>query len=431
MHKSKDRGAPQGSSKRAGPHASKTTGKRRGDTGPAFFLLSWALTAWPVFAQEAPAPTTQPAEPDSSAPVKAEEPTPAAASPEPVPSPSESRPPDAFPISSFAPVLLLTDGLDESIPLSELRRRLSEALSREVVPLVDARARRAHASIWLGMNADTLVLRVTPPQRAEVWRQLARSELGSDPVATIVKAVLEMLWADAFARLDMSEVQDPFCPSGMICVDPRHTANWPQRPEVEVLDPWDPNYPRFYTWDPGYPSGSQRSPWAPPYAQRGYRAAPSVATPSWPAPAVPRKQELALGLLAGGGVHKGGAFLRYEVNFLRRFPRFDFGLAYVAARGQPEPFQKARRAVLATLQRRFVTPDFELDLGLSFGMFVATLEGQDAEVRPYLRGLLTFALPLGSSFDLLVQSELGTTFASVKDTGAVEYALTLGLRHRF
>lgn len=342
---------------------------------------------------------------------------------------------DGFPSSSLSPVLLLTEGLDSSISLVDLRRRLSDALAREVVPLVDARARRAQASIWLGLGEDSLVLRVTPPQRAEVWRQLARKELGPDPVATIVKAVLEMLWADAFARLDMSEVQDPFCPSGMICVDPRHATAWPQRPEVEVLDPWDPNYPRFYGWDRSYPAGS-RNPWAPPYSERGYRPSAQGPAPAWsiatpePAPEK-RSQTLALGLLAGGGVHKGGAFLRYEVNLLRRFPRFDFGLTYVAARGQPEPFQKARRSILAMLQRRFISPDFELDLGISFGMFVATLEGQDAEVRPYLRGLLTFALPISRSFDLLVQSELGTTFATVTGTGAVEYALTAGFRHKF
>jgi hypothetical protein len=248
-------------------------------------------------------------------------------------------------------------------------------------------------------------------------------------VAVIVKAVLEMLWADAFARLDMSEVQDPFCPSGMICVDPRHATAWPNRPEVEVLDPWDPHYPRFYSWDPNYPQAVQRGPWNTPYAERGYRRPPSADAPPWSCE--PRTHHLALGLLAGGGVHKGGAFMRYEVNLLRRFPRFDFGLAYVGARGQPEPFQKARRAVLAMLQRRYVSQEFELDLGISFGMFVATLEDQDAEVRPYLRGLLTFALPLGRSFDLLVQSELGTTFAAVNGTGVVEYALTAGLRHKF
>ncbi len=342
----------------------------------------------------------------------------------------DDRHPDPFPSSSFAPVLLLTEGIDDTIPLADLRRRLGEALSRDMVPLVDPRARRAQASIWLGLNEDTLVMRVTPPQRAEAWRQLSRSDLGADPVGTIVKAVLEMLWADAFARLDLAELQDPFCPAGMICVDPRHAAAWPVRPEIEVLDPWDPHYPRFYTWEPRYAPRSQRNPWPPtPHGERGYRRAPANEAPGWTH--APRPRQLALGLLAGGGVHKGGAFMRYEVNLLRRFPRFDFGLTYVGARGQPEPFQKARRAVLALLQRRYVSQEFELDLGIGFGMFVATLEGSDPQVRPFLRGLLTFALPLGPTFDLLVQSELGTTFAAVADTGPVEYALTTGLRHKF
>jgi hypothetical protein len=337
---------------------------------------------------------------------------------------------------TLAPVLLLAEGLDDSVHLPELRQRLGEALSRDIVSLMDARARHAHASIWIGLSEDKLVLRVTPPQRPEVWRQLARNDLGADPVATIVKAVLEMLWADAFARLDTGEVQDPFCPPGMICLDPHRPPSWPPRPEVEVLDPWDTSYRRFYTWDPYWRGEPYSNPWAQPYVDRERRrTAMGDQIPAWPrqvaAPTQRRPQRLALGLLAGGGVNKGGAFLRYEVNMLRRFPQFDFGLTYVAARGQPEPFQKARRSAMVLLQRRFVSPEFELDLGASFGLFVATLEERDAEVRPYLRGLLTFALPLGHSFDLLVQSELGTTFASVAGTGLVEYALTVGLRHKF
>jgi len=380
--------------------------------------------------QDAPAPAAEPENAAAAGPSDAPATPEAPATSE--PSAVEHAPSDAAaPRYTLSPVLLLTQGVDDSLA-AELRHRLREALARDVVPLVDPRARRAHASIFAGLDEQTVVLRVTPLQRPEVWRQLACAELGADPAGVLVKAILEMLWADAFARLDVGEVQDPFCPSGMICVDPRHNGGWPARPELEVLDPWDTNYRRFGVWDPYAQQGSPINPWAPPHSQRAYRP---VQPPPWnppPEPVVTRhKQDVALGLLAGGGVHKGGAFLRYEVNVLRRFPRFDFGLSYVGARGQPEPFQKARRAVLALLERRFVSQDFELDLGLSFGMFVANHVHASPEVRPYLRGLLTFALPVSESFDLLVQSELGTTFSSVRATGVVEYALSAGLRHKF
>ncbi|MFT3923007.1 MAG: hypothetical protein QM778_10765 [Myxococcales bacterium] len=406
-----------------------------GGRGVSVALLTLWLIAGGCFAraraqEPSPTPTQTAPTQDQAQPAQASEPA-----TDVPPASTGARPPvatpESHPSSMLSPVLLLTQGLDELLA-NELRRRLSEALARDVVPLMDPRARRVHASIFAGLDEHSLVLRVTPLQRAEVWRQLSRSELGADPVAVMVKAILEMLWADAFARLDVGEVQDPFCPSGMICVDPRHQAGWPSRPELEVLDPWDTTYRRFGAWDPYFNPGSPINPWAPPYAQRSYRPAPIPAWPTAPEPAIERRrQDVALGLLAGGGVTKGGAFLRYEVNLLRRYPRFDFGLSYLGARGQPEPFQKARRAALAMLQRRFVSPDFELDLGLSFGVLVATHASSSTEVRPYLRGLLTFALPVSHSFDLLVQSDLGSTFTSVRGIGAVEYALSAGFRHKF
>jgi hypothetical protein len=257
-------------------------------------------------------------------------------------------------------------------------------------------------------------------------------------VGTVTKAVLEMLWADAFARLDATEIQDPFCPPGLICVDARRQSPWPPVPEPEVLDPWDTTYRRFYGWDPfAYPArypGSAAL--TPPYPGRSVRAAPPIA-PYWGGPppesqavAASGPQDYALSFLTGGGVHKGGAFFRYEFNAVRRFRAFDFGLAFVGARGQPEPPTKARRAITALLARRFIAQDFELDLGASFGTFFATFESHSVEVRPYLRAMVTFALPVGRWFDVLVQSDLATTFASVPETGAVEYALSLGLRHR-
>ena len=165
------------------------------------------------------------------------------------------------------------------------------------------------------------------------------------------------------------------------------------------------------------------------YGPDAYYGAPRYA----PAPAPTarkRPDDYALNVLAGGGVHGGGAFFRYELDMLRRFEPFDFGLAFIAGRGQPEPATKARRAIAAMLQRRFVSDAFVLDLGASFGTFFATFATGNAEVRPYLRGNVTFALELGRTFDLLVQSDLATTFVSVPSTGAVEYTLSMGLRHR-
>jgi hypothetical protein len=315
------------------------------------------------------------------------------------------------------------DGTEPLIAPAELRSRLKEALGRELVSVTDPGARRAQASVWVGMSQDKITVRLSPLQRPEVWRELTRKELGQDPVSNTVKAVLELFWADAFARFDADEVQDPFCPVGMICVDSRRSAVWPPSAAMEVVDPWDDPYQREDGWDPyWYGSGDRR--WNEAYPERG--RTPAV----HPVPHPPKPQRYAVGLLAGGGVHEGGAFLRYEVNGLRRFRQFDLGLSYLGDRGEPEPFQKARRAGSFLLQKRFVARDFELDLGGSFGVFAANFEGHPVEVRPYLRGLVAFALPLGSYFDLLLQSDLATTFSSVTNTGLIEYALSLGLRHR-
>jgi len=294
--------------------------------------------------------------------------------------------------------------------------------------------------VWVALGDGTLVIRVTPPHRPEVWRQLSRDALGTDAVATISRAVLEMFWADSFARLDASEIQDPFCPPGLICVQANRNGPWPPFPEVEVLDPWDSSYQRFYGWDPfsyRYPASAALTA---PYPGRRVRAPRYAAEPYYGARFVPaeeasherreRPDEYAMNLLAGGGVHGGGAFFRYELDLLRRFAPFDFGLAYIAGRGQPEPPREARRAIAAMLQRRYVSNAFELDLGVSFGTFFATLANRDSEVRPYLRGNVTFALELSRIFDLIAQSDLATTFKPVPRTGAVEYTLNMGLRHR-
>ncbi len=336
-------------------------------------------------------------------------------------------------------MLFVAEGLDALLSVAELRSKLSDALGRELLSLVDPRAHRADATVWVALGETTVVLRVTPPNRPEVWRQVPRDSLDPDPVASIARAVLEMFWADTFARLDAAEIQDPFCPAGLICVQANRGGPWPPLPEAEVLDPWDTSYQRFYGWDPfayRYPSSAAL---AAPYPGRLVRS-PRYATADgyygarYASPAAvaqrARPDDYALNLLVGGGVHGGGAFFRYEMDILRRFEPFDFGLAYIAARGQPEPPNEARRVIAAMLQRRYVASAFELNLGATFGTFFATFERRDAEVRPYLRGNVTFALEIGRTFDLLVQSDLATTFVSVPETGVVEYTLSLGLRHR-
>ncbi len=353
--------------------------------------------------------------------------------------PAPAPPVPARPAYANANVLFVCEGLDTLLSVPDLRAKLGDALGRELVSLVDPRAHRADATVWAALGEDTVVLRVTPPNRPEVWRQLPRASLGADPAAVITRAVLEMFWTDSFARLDAAEIQDPFCPPGLICVQANRAGQWPPFPEAEVLDPWDTSYQRFYGWDPfayRYPSSAAlAAPYpgrvvrAPGYTSERYygaRYAPQAALP----PTREHPDDYALNLLIGGGVHGGGAFFRYEMDILRRFEPFDFGLAYVAARAQPEPPNEARRVIAAMLQRRYVASAFELDLGATFGTFFATFEKRAAEVRPYLRGNVTFALEVGRTFDLLVQSDLATTFVSVPETGVVEYTLSLGLRHR-
>lgn len=326
-------------------------------------------------------------------------------------------------------MLFVVEGIDDIVPAKDLRSKLADALGRELVSLVDSRAHRAESVVWIGVAENHVVLRVTPPGRPEVWRQVPRANLGADPAAEIVRSVLEMFWVDHFARLDAAEVQDPFCPRGMICLDANRRNPWPQAPEVEVLDPWDTSYRRFYGFDPfvyNYPPSAALTAPQPNRSVRAPQFDDDYAAPR----AGGYRSDYAMDIVAGGGVHRGGAFVRYELDAVRRFPRFDFGLAFIAGRGQPEPATYARRAITAMVARRFLSPAFELDLGAAFGTFFATHEESSVDVRPYLRGNAKFALPLGRTFDMLVQSDLGTTFMAVSRTGVVEYALSIGLRHR-
>ena len=128
-------------------------------------------------------------------------------------------------------------------------------------------------------------------------------------------------------------------------------------------------------------------------------------------------------------MHQGGGFARYEVNALRRFPRFDIGLTFVGGRGQPNAGH-ARRTVAALGQYRWISEGLEVDLGMSFGIFFAE-RFASVDVRPHLRGLGVFAIETPSPVQVLIQSELGTTFTRVQTTGAVEYALTVGARYGF
>jgi hypothetical protein len=336
-------------------------------------------------------------------------------------------------------VLFVTEGLDALLAVDVLRAQLEAALGGELVSLVDPRAPRAKGTLWVGLGESFVVLRVSPPGRPDAFRQLPRDQLGADPTAAIVRAVVELFWVDGFSRFDAGEIQDPFCPPGLICLDAGRRSAWPPHPEVEVLDPWDTSYRRFYGWDPFVyrfpPSAALTAPFPGREVRgRGYPAPPPygvrLTRTAEPSESRPPPDDFTLSFLAGAGVHGGGAFLRYEVDALRRFGAFDFGLGYIASRGQPEPLQSARRAITALLLRRFVAEAFELDLGASFGTFFATFESRDVVVRPYLRAMVVFAVPVGRVFDLLVQSDLATTFASVPETGPVEYALSTGLRHR-
>ncbi len=395
--------------------------------------LSPGILANSARAQLGPRPGLAPAAPPAALPA----PRPATAPPA---EPGPVAAPDASARKALpaGTVLFVCDGRDPQLSSEGLRLKLQDALGRELVSLLDPRARLSEAQVSVAHGDGIIVLRVTPPHRPEVWRQLSRDSVGADPVGAIARAVLEMFLADSFARLDAAEIQDPFCPPGLICVQANGSGPWPPFPEVEVLDPWDSSYQRFYGWDPfshRYPSSAAltapypgRRGRAPRYAPEPYYGARFVPVQTEPKPE--HADEYALNMLIGGGVHGGGAFFRYEVDLLRRFAPFDFGLAYIAGRGQPEPRREARRAIAAMLQRRYVASAFELDLGASFGTFFATLAGRDAAVRPYLRGHVTFALELSRVFDLVAQSDLATTFQALPRTGAVEYTLSLGLRHR-
>jgi len=199
--------------------------------------------------------------------------------------------------------------------------------------------------------------------------------------------------------------------------------------EPNVQDPWDGrmagsdplSQPRRYH--------SRGDPWTE-ELQRDYATAQPATAPVAAAPDHRSPNSWAVGLLGGGGVHSEGGFLRYEVNALRRFRSLDVGLAFVGGRGQPDPAAIARRAVAAIIQGRLVMDGLELDLGGSFGTFMAKARGEAAEVRPYLRAVSVFALPITEPLHFAIQSEVGTTFSNVGESGAFEYALSVGFRQR-
>ena len=336
------------------------------------------------------------------------------------------------------PILLVTEGLEAISEPAALRARLAELFGRPVIGLSDPDASSALATLYVASDGRFVVLRLSMEDQADLWQRLPRSELGRDPIAIIANAVLDMLWSDRLAQSAASEMLDPFCPPGLICVDAerRGPRAYGRRrgAEPSVLDPWDGSYQRFGGSDllsqprryhtRGDPwSEEQQAEYVPSYAPAAQIAQP-------PAPARARPAGWALGLLAGGGVHAEGGFVRYEVNVLRRFSNLDIGLTFVGGRGQPDAAANARRAVAALIQGRLVMEGLELNLGGSFGTFMAKQRGESAEVRPYLRALSVFALPISDALHFTIQSEVGTTFSDVNDSGAFEYALSVGFRQQ-
>lgn len=335
------------------------------------------------------------------------------------------------------PILLVSEGLEGIGEPSALRTRLSELFGRPVIGLADPDATEALATLYVAGDKRFVVLRLSMIDQADLWQRLARSELGADPVSSIANAVLDMLWSDRLAQSAASEMLDPFCPPGLICMDAERPArrSYGRRRAVEpsVLDPWDGrvggsdplSQPRRYH--------TRGDPWAE-EPQGDYVPAQAAASPvqlSVPPPPAQSQASApgwAVALAAGGGVHAEGGFVRYEVDVLRRFRNLDVGLGFVGGRGQPDAAAIARRAVVAIIQGRLVMDGLELDLGGSFGTFMAKARGESAEVTPYLRAVSVFALPITDALHFTIQSEVGTTFADVGDTGAFEYALSLGFR---
>jgi hypothetical protein len=324
-------------------------------------------------------------------------------------------------------LVLVVEGLEGIIRPAALRARLATVFGRPVIALSDSESEVARATLWLAADDKQITLRLSTPPRADLWQRIPRAKLGADPAATIISALLDMLWSERMKP--RAEMRDPFCPPGMVCdADGAEPARRPV--EQAVLDPWDPAYARF---DRAARAEGRGDSWESEQPRASAQARPApVATPGQPARAEVAKggpRAWAVAALVGGGVHQGGGFARYEVNALRRFPHFDVGLTFVAGRGQPHA-ARARRAVAALAQYRWIGQGLEVDLGASFGIFTAERAG-GAYVRPYLRGLGAFAIDTPSPLDVLIQSELGTTFTSVATTGLVEYALSLGARYTF
>ncbi len=352
----------------------------------------------------------------------------------------ERLPDDQLTALRREPILLVAEGLDRVIDPDTLRARLGALFGRPVISLADPEASSALATLWAASNQHFIVLRLSI-HGVDLWQRIPKQSLSGDAAGAIANAVIDMLWRDRLSGASGSEVLDPFCPPGLICVDPSRPAqrvySLRRSPEPAVLDPWDPSYQRFSLldsqayWSRGDPWGAPTASPVPVRVEPAGSVTSPVRTDAPVQAGDPRLEQLwAFGALGGGGVHEAGGFVRYEVNALRRFPRFDVGLAFVGARGQPDPARSVRRAVTALMQRRFLMQALEIDLGAGFGIFVANNAGKSADVHPYLRGFTIFAIPMGRFNDFIVQSELATTFTDTGDAGALEYALAVGLRQR-
>ena len=334
------------------------------------------------------------------------------------------RPP---PNKGAGPVLFASEGLQGLVSVNALKAALEAGLGRELVSVAHPDASRAVATLWIAAEQGAVTVRMVGADRVELWQTLGRRDLGRDVTASVVAAVLNLVWQHRMARAGTSEIVDPFCPPGMVCARVPRPEPFAPGAEKEVLDPWDTTYRRFadadlIAYSRQYPFSSALS-----RPSRGFPAERRQGPESGP-PA--RALRYGLDALSGIGVHSRGALLRYEVRAFRRFSRLDLGLSYVGDRGQPERWHRPRRAVSLLAQGSFTAQNIELDLGGGFGTFVATHARGRADVLPYLRGLLTVAVPVGRSFDFLMQVDVATMFAAVGDAKAFEQGLSLGFRHR-
>lgn len=332
---------------------------------------------------------------------------------------------DGRPSQERDALVLVVEGLDGIIRPAALRVKLSGVFGRPVVALSDSEAESARATLWIAADDKQVTLRLSTPPRADLWQRIPRAKLGADPGATLSNALLDMLWSERMRP--QSEMRDPFCAPGTVCGAQEAAERRPV--EQNVLDPWDPAYARLDRGERGSARGDAWENEQP--ASIAEEAAPGAgdvqSAPRMAAAGRPLRV-WALALLAGGGVHSGGGFARYEFNALRRFPRFDLGMTFVGGRGQPDA-ARARRAFAALAQYRFLMEGLEIDLGGCFGVLTAERHG-GADVLPYLRVLGAFAIQTKTPLDVLIQSELGTTFTRDAE-GPVEYALSLGMRYAF